>query len=219
MVVKIPRFAFEKFPGADPELTTTMKSVGEAMALGRNFAEALNKAMRSMETTAAGFWTLPDPAVPAPAARAETLAALRTPHDGRLYTVERALRLGCVVGAPPGASGICGGEDDLVVADRHPAPGILKAHPGEQRLGRHIGRLCPASAAVVREHDDAVLAHRDQPRAGRRDRDQERLRGQARGLGVPRRGLGGARPADHSERRRESEKGFSGGRAGVASRA
>ena len=53
VVVKIPRFAFEKFPGADPELTTTMKSVGEAMALGRNFTEALNKAMRSLETKAA----------------------------------------------------------------------------------------------------------------------------------------------------------------------
>ena len=52
VVVKIPRFAFEKFPGADPELTTTMKTVGEAMALGRSFAEALGKAMRSMETTA-----------------------------------------------------------------------------------------------------------------------------------------------------------------------
>ncbi|NHW87817.1 hypothetical protein HA066_25750, partial [Escherichia coli] len=49
VVVKIPRFAFEKFPGADAELTTTMKSVGEAMSLGRNFTEALNKAMRSME--------------------------------------------------------------------------------------------------------------------------------------------------------------------------
>src|SRR3712207_5690265 len=57
VVVKIPRFAFEKFPGADPELTTTMKSVGEAMSLGRNFTEALNKAMRSMETRAAGFWS------------------------------------------------------------------------------------------------------------------------------------------------------------------
>ena len=57
VVVKIPRFAFEKFPGADTELTTTMKSVGEAMSLGRNFSEALNKAMRSMETKLAGFWT------------------------------------------------------------------------------------------------------------------------------------------------------------------
>src|SRR5438309_4915850 len=57
VVVKIPRFAFEKFPGADPLLTTTMKSVGEVKALGRNFPEALGKAMRSTETAAAGFWT------------------------------------------------------------------------------------------------------------------------------------------------------------------
>ncbi len=95
VVVKIPRFAFEKFPGADPELTTTMKSVGEAMSLGRNFTEALNKAMRSMETKAAGFWTVPDPAG---ATVENTLAALRTPHDGRLYAVERALRLGASIG-------------------------------------------------------------------------------------------------------------------------
>ncbi|GAA4454679.1 carbamoyl-phosphate synthase large subunit [Phytohabitans houttuyneae] len=94
VVVKIPRFAFEKFPGADPELTTTMKSVGEAMSLGRNFTEALNKAMRSLESTAAGFWTAPDPAE---ATVESTLEALRTPHDGRLYTVERALRLGASV--------------------------------------------------------------------------------------------------------------------------
>ena len=57
VVVKAPRFAFEKFPGADPTLTTTMKSVGEAMSLGRNFIEALGKVMRSLETGRAGFWT------------------------------------------------------------------------------------------------------------------------------------------------------------------
>ncbi|GGM41791.1 carbamoyl-phosphate synthase large chain [Micromonospora sonchi] len=102
VAVKIPRFAFEKFPGADPELTTTMKSVGEAMSLGRNFTEALNKAMRSMETRAAGFWTVADP----PGATKEnTLAALGTPHDGRLYTVERALRLGASIGEVAVASG------------------------------------------------------------------------------------------------------------------
>ncbi len=93
VVVKIPRFAFEKFPGADAELTTTMKSVGEAMSLGRNFTEALNKAMRSMETKAGGFWTTPDPT----SSVEETLAALKVPHDGRLYTVERALRLGASI--------------------------------------------------------------------------------------------------------------------------
>ncbi|MFD6566008.1 carbamoyl-phosphate synthase large subunit [Micromonospora profundi] len=102
VVVKIPRFAFEKFPGADPELTTTMKSVGEAMSLGRNFSEALNKAMRSMETKSSGFWTTPDPE---DVTLADTLAALRIPHDGRLYTVERALRLGASIAEVSAASG------------------------------------------------------------------------------------------------------------------
>jgi carbamoyl-phosphate synthase large subunit len=94
VVVKVPRFAFEKFPGADPTLTTTMKSVGEAMSIGRNFVEALGKALRSMETKAGGFWTAPDPDG---ATLESTLDALRTGHDGRLYTVERALRLGATV--------------------------------------------------------------------------------------------------------------------------
>src|SRR5690348_3435968 len=102
IVVKIPRFAFEKFPGADTELTTTMKSVGEAMSLGRSFPEALNKAMRSMETGQSGFWTRPDPAG---ATRENTLVALATPHDGRLYTMERALRLGASLTEVRDASG------------------------------------------------------------------------------------------------------------------
>jgi carbamoyl-phosphate synthase large subunit len=96
-VVKVPRFAFEKFPGADPELTTTMKSVGEAMALGRSFPEALGKALRSMETAAGGFWTAPDPAGGPDVA---------TPTDGRIYAVERALRGGATVAEVAAASGI-----------------------------------------------------------------------------------------------------------------
>ncbi|GLZ75273.1 carbamoyl-phosphate synthase large chain [Actinorhabdospora filicis] len=103
IVVKVPRFAFEKFPGADPLLTTTMKSVGEAMALGRTFGEALQKAMRSAETGTPGFWTKPDPDG---ATRDNTVAALRVPHDGRLYTAERALRLGASVAEVCEASGI-----------------------------------------------------------------------------------------------------------------
>ena len=103
VVVKVPRFAFEKFPGADTELTTTMKSVGEAMAVGRSYSEAMGKALRSMETKSTGFWTIPDPE----GATAEsTLQALRTAHDGRLYTVERALRLGATVEQVHEASGI-----------------------------------------------------------------------------------------------------------------
>ena len=107
VVVKIPRFAFEKFPGADPELTTTMKSVGESMAIGRSFVEALQKAMRSLEQSPSEFWVAPDPQVPAgqdPAAAALELA--RTPHDLRLLTVERALRLGASTEQVFAATGI-----------------------------------------------------------------------------------------------------------------
>ena len=93
VVVKAPRFAFEKFPGADPTLTTTMKSVGEAMSLGRNFIEALGKVMRSLETTRAGFWTAPDPEGDVD----DALDRLKTPTDGRLYDIELALRLGAPV--------------------------------------------------------------------------------------------------------------------------
>ncbi|HZQ30263.1 MAG TPA: carbamoyl-phosphate synthase large subunit [Mycobacterium sp.] len=93
VVVKAPRFAFEKFPGADPTLTTTMKSVGEAMSLGRNFIEALGKVMRSLETTRAGFWTKPDPEGDID----DVLERLRTPSEGRLYDIELALRLGASV--------------------------------------------------------------------------------------------------------------------------
>ncbi len=103
VVVKIPRFAFEKFPGADPELTTTMKSVGEAMAMGRSFGEALQKAMRSMETSAAGYWT---ESVHEDETVRTLIDQLRTPHDGRLYTVERALRAGASVAEVAGASGM-----------------------------------------------------------------------------------------------------------------
>ncbi|WJR31725.1 carbamoyl-phosphate synthase large subunit [Mycobacteroides immunogenum] len=97
VVVKAPRFAFEKFPGADATLTTTMKSVGEAMSLGRNFAEALGKVMRSLETSAAGFWTGgPDTAGPIEDLDA-FLEELRVPRDGRLYGIERALTAGAPV--------------------------------------------------------------------------------------------------------------------------
>src|SRR5580765_7308249 len=74
-----------------------MKSVDEAMALGRSFPEALNKALRSMETAAASFWTTPDP---------DRDPQLRTPVDGRIYDVERALRAGATVAEVSAESGI-----------------------------------------------------------------------------------------------------------------
>lgn len=102
VVVKAPRFAFEKFPGADGTLTTTMKSVGEAMSLGRNFIESLGKVMRSLETTRAGFWTAPDPDLSVD----ELLQNLKVPTDGRLYDIEHALRLGASVEQVSQASGV-----------------------------------------------------------------------------------------------------------------
>jgi carbamoyl-phosphate synthase large subunit len=90
VVVKVPRFAFEKFPGADTTLTTHMKSVGEAMAIGRSFPEALQKALRSLESNHGpfGFKEGPQP-------DAESLLrACGTPHDGRLATIQQALRAG-----------------------------------------------------------------------------------------------------------------------------
>jgi len=102
VVVKAPRFAFEKFPGADPTLTTTMKSVGEAMSIGRNFTEALGKVLRSLETKQTGFWTTPDPEL----VLAAVLEDLRVPTEGRIYDVELALRLGGNVEEVAKASGI-----------------------------------------------------------------------------------------------------------------
>ena len=95
IVVKVPRFAFEKFPAADPTLTTTMKSVGEAMAIGRNFTEALQKALRSMERSGSTFhW---DGDTPTTEQARALLEEARTPTDGRIVTVQQALRGGLSV--------------------------------------------------------------------------------------------------------------------------
>jgi carbamoyl-phosphate synthase large subunit len=93
IVVKVPRFAFEKFPAADSTLTTHMKSVGEAMALGRNFTEALGKALRSLEDPKAPFVFTG----PLSGTMEELLERAAKPHDGRLGVVMQALRAGATV--------------------------------------------------------------------------------------------------------------------------
>jgi carbamoyl-phosphate synthase large subunit len=99
VVVKVPRFAFEKFPTANPQLTTQMKSVGEAMAIGRTFKEAFQKGLRALETGRPG-WTvgrkpqddrLPDDSIEA------LRGALRQPTPERIYQVKRALEQGMTV--------------------------------------------------------------------------------------------------------------------------
>ncbi|WP_394280281.1 carbamoyl-phosphate synthase large subunit [Microbacterium sp.] len=92
VVVKVPRFNFEKFPAADTTLTTTMKSVGEAMAIGRNYTTALQKALRSLEKRGSSFhWGPEDRTVE------ELLEIAKTPTDGRIVVLQQALRKGATM--------------------------------------------------------------------------------------------------------------------------
>ncbi len=91
VVTKIPRFAFEKFPGSQPVLTTQMKSVGEAMAIGRTFQESFQKALRSLETGRAGWGC--DKAEKLPSLE-QIRAGLRTPNPERIFTVRHAMQMG-----------------------------------------------------------------------------------------------------------------------------
>jgi carbamoyl-phosphate synthase large subunit len=91
VVTKIPRFAFEKFPGSDSVLTTQMKSVGEAMAIGRTFNESFQKALRSLETGRAGWGCHKSEKLPS---GEQIRAQLRTPNPERVYALRHAMQLG-----------------------------------------------------------------------------------------------------------------------------
>ncbi len=104
VVVKVPRFAFEKFPGADTTLTTTMKSVGEAMAIGRSFPEALQKALRSLERNGAAFnW---GSSVASEIALDELISATSIPTEDRISYVQRAIHAGASIDVLHQSSGI-----------------------------------------------------------------------------------------------------------------
>lgn len=94
VVTKIPRFAFEKFPGAEPSLSTAMKSVGEAMAIGRNFAESMQKALRSLETGLSGLDPIDIPGLGEGDDANAFRAALAAPTPDRLRVAAQALRCG-----------------------------------------------------------------------------------------------------------------------------
>jgi len=94
VVTKVPRFAFEKFPGAEPVLTTSMKSVGEAMAIGRSFQESLQKALRSLENGFTGLDEIAIEGVGQGDDKNAVRAALGTPTPDRLLKVAQAMRLG-----------------------------------------------------------------------------------------------------------------------------
>jgi len=165
VVVKVPRFAFEKFPGADPVLTTHMKSVGEAMAIGRSFPEALQKALRSLEHPGASFsWREPlgDPA--------ELLRRCASPHDGRMATLHQAIRAGAAVAELAEATGI-----DPWFIDQ-----IKSIEEIAQRIAR--GRNAPRSADEFRAAKAAGFS--DTQIAQILGTTEAEIRGQRHGLGV-----------------------------------
>ena len=161
VVVKVPRFAFEKFPAADPTLTTHMKSVGEAMAIGRNIPEALQKALRSVEKADASFsWT----------DISDDLGVLveqsKKPHDGRIKKVQQAMWLGATAETMHEATGIDPWFlDQLAIINEVAAelsaaaeldPGLLRR---AKRLGfsdRQVGDLRGVSEDVARHLRQAL---------------------------------------------------------------
>ena len=131
IVVKVPRFAFEKFPSADATLTTTMKSVGEAMAIGRNYSTALQKALRSLEKRGSSFhW---DTHL---APKGELLEIATTPTDGRIVTVQQALRAGATIDEVFEATGIDPWFIDQIVLINEVADEIASLRPLDEALFR-----------------------------------------------------------------------------------
>ena len=162
IVVKVPRFAFEKFPQADQTLTTTMKSVGEAMAIGRNFAEALQKALRSLERPDAVFsWPADRSEVDVPA----LLETICVPRDGRLAQVQRVLWAGAGIDAVHEATRIDPWFLDQICQINEMADAIRGAESLDRRLllqakrqgfsDRQVAQLRGLFEADVREirHD------------------------------------------------------------------
>ncbi len=157
VVVKVPRFAFEKFPAADPRLTTHMKSVGEAMAIGRSFTEALQKALRSLEKKDALFdWSHRFVDLD----KDDLLARASVPHDGRLRLVMDALRAEATLEEIHEATGIDPWFVDQLALLNEVARQVIDAPeltPGLLRLAkRHgfsdvqVGRMRDMKEDVVR---------------------------------------------------------------------
>jgi carbamoyl-phosphate synthase large subunit len=154
VVVKVPRFAFEKFPQADPTLTTTMKSVGEAMAIGRNFAEALQKALRSLEKPESVFsWAGPV------GDKEALLEASRTPHDGRLKDVQQALRAGASVDEVCAATWIDAWFVDQILLLDEVARGVANAAELDAAALRQAKRygFSDRQIAEIRGMDESVI--------------------------------------------------------------
>ncbi|WP_101845696.1 carbamoyl-phosphate synthase large subunit [Zhihengliuella sp. ISTPL4] len=163
VVVKVPRFAFEKFPAADATLTTTMKSVGEAMAIGRNYATALQKALRSLEKRGSSFHWGEEPR-----SVEELLEIAKTPTDGRIVTLQQALRKGATVEQAFEATAIDPWFLDQIVLINEVAEVV-----------RTAGELDDATLRYAKEHgfSDAQIAQL-------RGESEVEIRGVRHGLGI-----------------------------------
>src|SRR6516164_4940483 len=168
VVVKVPRFAFEKFPGANPALSTHMKSVGEAMAIGRSFPEALQKALRSLEQPGASFsWAQPA------GDKDALLARCAVPHDGRLATVHQAIRAGATVAEVAAATGIDPWFLDQVASLEDHAERLAAgwpATPETLRAAKQAGFSDAQIAEIAGTGEDEV--RRQIGRASCRDREE-----------------------------------------------
>jgi carbamoyl-phosphate synthase large subunit len=154
VVVKVPRFAFEKFPLADRTLTTTMKSVGEAMALGRNFSQALNKALRSLEQRGSSFhWN------ELVESKDALLERSTIPTDGRIVTLQQALRAGASIEEAHEATGIDPWFLDQIVLINEVAEYVHSASELSEDVLRYAKDhgLCDSQIAGIRGLTEAEV--------------------------------------------------------------
>ena len=156
VVAKIPRFAFEKFPAADPTLTTTMKSVGEVMALGRNFGQALLKAMRSLEQSGAEFDFSTRVDLSDEQVREDITAKLAHPTAERIHTVRLALASGMSIEDVFAASWIDPWYLDQILQLQEVADEVA----GAESLSKEL--LVLAKEAGLSDHQIAVLRSMDE---------------------------------------------------------
>ncbi len=156
VVVKVPRFAFEKFPSADATLTTTMKSVGEAMAIGRNYSTALQKALRSLEKRGSSFhWGEES------RSKADLLEISKVPTDGRIVTVQQALRKGATIAEVFDATKIDPWFIDQIVLINEVAEEVRSAGVLDAELLKHAKEhgFSDAQVAQLRDLTESDVRH------------------------------------------------------------
>ena len=171
VVTKIPRFAFEKFPSANDTLTTSMKSVGEVMAIGRTFAESFQKALRGLETGLSGFDPIEIEGADSDKERRNAvLAALGTPRPGRILAVAQAFRMGFSLEEVFDACKIdpwfLGRIEEIVALEERIAEDGLPRDAANMRLvkgagfsDKRLAELTGASEGDVRAHRESLDVH------------------------------------------------------------